>query len=272
MKRVRKAFSMIELIFVIVVLGIVASLGAEMIAKVYHSYIIQKAQHNAYLKTELAALQVANRLGYLVPGTLYRIENNGTTESFLAGQSLTSHEYKGFQWVAADMDGFNYYDSANNKMGWSGFCDVDNSTSTSISTPGSDIATAGTIISNLGGDINNSILYFPYTDYNVSGGSGENITLDSAIPAGGKIKEHYKLAWTSYAVVRENDGNMYLYYNFSPVPGVARGNTRSLLLANVGEINVKREEGGAIRFKVCAAENIGEDFNISACKERTVLP
>ncbi len=267
----RKAFTMLELIFVIVILGIVASLGSEMIVKVYQSYIVQRAQHNAYLKTELAALQIANRLNYLVPGTLFRIKNDDSTESFLAEQSLTSHNYKGFQWVAADMDGFNYYDLTNKKMGWSGFCDVNSSTSTSISTPGSDITKAGVVIGNLGGNINNSIIYFPYTNYNVSGGSGENITLDSTIPSGGEIREHYKLAWTSYAVVREGDGNLYLYYNFSPIPGTARGNTRSLLLENVGEINVKRAEGGTIRFKVCKTENIGETDPISACKEKAVL-
>jgi len=57
----RRGFSMLELIFVIVILGIVSSIGAEIIANVYESYIVQRAQHRASIKTELAAIQIANR-------------------------------------------------------------------------------------------------------------------------------------------------------------------------------------------------------------------
>ncbi len=46
----RSAFSMLELIFVIVILGIVSSIGAELIAKVYENYIVQRALHRSSLK------------------------------------------------------------------------------------------------------------------------------------------------------------------------------------------------------------------------------
>ena len=67
---------MLELIFVIVILGIVSSIGAEIIAKIYGQYIIQRAQHRASIKTELAATQIANRLRYAIPGTVYRIKSD----------------------------------------------------------------------------------------------------------------------------------------------------------------------------------------------------
>ncbi|MCW8821398.1 MAG: prepilin-type N-terminal cleavage/methylation domain-containing protein, partial [Sulfurovum sp.] len=62
----RTAFSMLELIFVIIILGIVSSIGAEIIAQVYESYIVQRATHRSSIKTELAATQIANRLTYAV--------------------------------------------------------------------------------------------------------------------------------------------------------------------------------------------------------------
>lgn len=46
---------MIELIFVIVVLGIVASIGSSIIAKVFDTYISQKAVSTSSIKTEIAA-------------------------------------------------------------------------------------------------------------------------------------------------------------------------------------------------------------------------
>ena len=73
----RHAFSMIELIFVIIILGIISSIGAEIIASVYEQYIIQRAQHRASLKTELAATQIANRLAYAMPSTIVRRVGTG---------------------------------------------------------------------------------------------------------------------------------------------------------------------------------------------------
>ena len=51
----KPAFSLLELVFVIVILGIVASLGSELIAKIYESYVLQRAQHRSSIKTELVA-------------------------------------------------------------------------------------------------------------------------------------------------------------------------------------------------------------------------
>jgi len=61
-QRLRRAFSMIELILVMVVLGIVASMGATIIAQVYENYIIQRGMHETTMKTELAASIIYNRL------------------------------------------------------------------------------------------------------------------------------------------------------------------------------------------------------------------
>jgi len=136
----KSAFTMLELIFVIVILGIVASIGSEMIAKVYGQYIVQRAQHRASLKTELAALQIANRLAAAIPGTVYRIKNDNSYE--LIGSNMSDpNAYIGLQWVGSDNDSF----SATAIPGWSGFCDVDASSKNSIVTRGSNLAMANSI-------------------------------------------------------------------------------------------------------------------------------
>ncbi len=262
---------MLELVFVIVILGIVASIGSEMIVKVYESYIIQRAEHRATLKTELAATQIANRLASAIPGTVYRIRTNDTYEpvdsNFPAG--VDGDDYKGLQWVSSDADSFNTAATP----GWSGFCDINTSTQNSLSTPGSNLGLTNAVIQNLSGgtrSIADGAVYFPYetSEHNISGGAGETITLDNNAL---KIVEHYKLAWSSYAlIVDPADGHLYLYYNFNPTPATPVGNTRSLLMRNISTFKFQGA-GRTVRFKVCREEPISEDVNITACKEKAVF-
>jgi len=271
----KKAFTMVELIFVIVILGIVASIGSQIIADVYESYIIQRAQHRASLKTEIVANQIANRLVRAISGTVVRrVDLNGTIKNI---NEIATDNPNVLQWVGADIDSFTAISGTTasaRKPGWSGFCDVDNwaTNDTNISTPGSNLDLANTIIENLGGDIANAILFFPDSPYpsehNVSSGSNETITLDSA-PA--KIVEHYKLAWSSYALEAKSDGDLLLHYNFAPSRGTQiKDQNTSILLRNVSTFEFKGD-GRTIRFKLCVDENIGTDNNVTICKEKAVF-
>jgi prepilin-type N-terminal cleavage/methylation domain-containing protein len=283
-KRKRNAFSMVELIFVIVVLGIVASLGSEMIAKVYKSYILQRAQYRAELKTELAALQIANRLASAIPGTVVRKDTtssapggSGTVEGLFGfNMSLDSERYSVLQWVGADQDSFNSIGATDRLPGWSGFVDLDESNETELVSKGSKLSRARTIITNLnGGTFPSSFspaVYFPDDPnaYHISnlGNDDTNITLSSSAT---RIVEHYKLAWSSYALSVEN-GDLYLYYSFDPVAGTAiPGDAKkSLLLRNVTSFKFDGR-GQTIRFKICKSEKIESDVNITACKEKAVF-
>jgi len=267
------AFTLLEVIFVIVILGIVASLGSELIVKVYQQYIVQRAQHRASIKTELAATQIANRLASAIPGTVIRrLTPTGAFEDINDYMLLdpTGYNYTVLQWVGADTESFNYYDDTTKKVGWSGFCDIDVSSTSNIKSPGSDFSFVGAIQSSFG-YTNAFAIYFPYdnTPYYTSGTSGDIITLDNNAS---HIVEHYKLARTSYAVVVENN-DLYLYYNFIPTPAIDINTTtasKSLLMKNISTFKFKGA-GRTIRFKICKEEEIGEDFNITACKEKAVF-
>jgi len=277
-QRLRQGFSMLELVMVIVVLGIVSSIGAEIIANVYEGYIVQRAQHRASIKTEIAATQIANRLAYAIPGTVVR--RVGTTG---APTDITMPAADGanvLQWVGADMDSFNA--STQNAAGtfipgWSGFCDFDASSTTSISTPGSNLALTTTIRTNLGLISASPKIYFPVSDglrsYNAAFNGLNNITLTNPNPAPpavvAKISEHYKLATSSYALEAKNDGELWLHYNFSPIRDTTINGTSVRLLRNVTTFRF-RGDGRTIRFKICARESIGDD-NITVCKEKAVF-
>ncbi len=261
----RRAFSMIELVFVIVVLGIVASIGSELIAKVYQGYILQRAQHRSSIKTELATLQIVNRLSHAIPGTVIRRQTKaGAYEGIGEAMSLdaTGDTYTVLQWVGADMDSFD----SNSTPGWSGFCDVTPSTTTAIETPGSKLSIANTVETNLGRTGNFAIFFPKSMQHHYGSGTAETITLDNNIS---QIYEHYKLAWTSYALVIEN-GDLYLYYNFPPELGATIGGTKSLLVEDITTFKFQGGDG-AVRFKICKDERISKDFNVTSCKEKVAF-
>lgn len=300
----RTAFSMLELIFVIIILGIVSSIGAEIIAQIYESYIVQRATHNSSVKTELAATQIANRLTYAVPGTVIgrRSQSNPT---YRAIDNLDDGNYTVMQWMGYDADSFGAHTAASRRPGWSGLCDVDESNVTGIVTPGSQLALSETIIGNLSNStrgVADAALFFAssYNPTNISydgtgaavssglsniaSASGETITLDAA--GGGitrNISELYKLSWSSYAIIPvQRDGtvctdpstqvcDLHLRYNFQPWNGGTYQNAlSSILLRNVTVFRFTGA-GNTIRFKLCQREDIGEDFNITTCKEKAVI-
>jgi len=277
----RSAFTMIELLFVMVILGIVASIGAEVISRVYTSYIIQRAQHRASIKTELASLQIANRLRYAIPGTLYRIHNDDSLENLNTTLTDIGDNYKGVQWVAYDGDSFEAITSnTDRRPGWSGFCDVNSSRTNrnNIETPGSNLQLTIDIINNLSSNptvFSNITLYFPRPVPVVIGDPVKSLDVATrtiilqpyATPK--KIMEHYKLAWSSYALVVEN-GDLYLYYDFAPIPNTPRGTSKSLLMSNVSTFKFKGA-ANTLRFKICQDENISSTEKVTSCKEKAIF-
>jgi len=288
---------MLELVFVIVILGIVSSIGAEVIAKVYDSYIVERATHRSSLKTELAATQIANRLAYAVPGTAIGRKNGGAYASI---EDMGDSNYTILEWTGYDNESFSAYA----KPGWSGFADIGPeataTTNSQLSTPGSDLAKTNTIIGFLGGgDITNAAIFFPDTftvnniGYGGGGGTSGTVpitgygteTLTVAL-AGKTIREHYKLAWSAYAVVPLlRDGatpctpdtvsnqicDLHLFYNYQPWKGESYANGSDEVL--VRNISVFRFTGSpnTIRFKICQQEKISSTYKITTCKEKAVI-
>jgi len=278
MKTLRRAVTMIELVFVIIILGIVAGIGAEIVSQTYRGYILQRAQFKAGIKTELALNQIANRLRYAIPGTLgVRAD---LTSAFVPLTQVTTTNDKVLQWVGYDGDGFEAIAADNNrKPGWSGFCDLSPSNATTIKTPGSNLSLEDKIIKKLSDNnktISDAYIYFPdYTFYKISGvdASNETVSLATAVPSGGQLYERYKLAWSSYALEVDDNGDLILHYNFDATPGAAITNDLSRpLLRNVTNFKFKGGRG-SMRLKICVEEPIGTstDAKIHVCKEKVIF-
>ncbi len=268
----KSAMTLLEIIFVIVILGIVSSIGAEIIANVYQGYIVQRAQYRANLKTELVLNAIGNRLHSAIKSTIVYREHNISDTAIPITSNVVPENVRVLQWVGADRDSFEAINSDTNLTpGWSGFCDLNASTKTTIVTPGSSLTLARDIISNLGGDINKSAIFFAdANDYNISDITDENITLETNAS---EITERYKLAWTSYAIEIDKNNNMILHYHFTPWTGTDITNDKkSILIRNVSNFRINAKEE-SIRIKLCIEERLSADINdtVHSCKEKVIF-
>lgn len=169
LKKHNNAFTMLELIFVIVILGIVASIGSSVIVKVYESYIIQRALHNASLKTELAVNILANRLVHSIDTSVVaRVPGNygSTAADMVRLRTITlaqAQTHRALEWIGYDNDGF----TARNNPDWSGFVDLDHVNTTpsnagpaTLESTGSNFGNENTILGNLFPNMTNPAMLF----------------------------------------------------------------------------------------------------------------
>jgi len=284
-----------------VILSIVASITSGLIAKAYKGYNQTNSIHKANLKLEIALSSIINRLEYAIDGTI--VKRKSPTEIEIINKA--PFDYSILEWVGYDKDGFEANDkdpttlnTPQDTPAWSGFCELRNSTTTSISTPGSDLNFADIIIDILSNHqvrLNNNqvAIFFPgnydYTNIGytnvpgvvningiklITGYDPVNATLTiSTIP---RITEHYKLAWSAYAVVPipNTDGtfNLELRYNFRPwnATDYDRANVPSKLLATNVTVFKTYATENRIHIKICIKEKYGINKNASICKERVV--
>ncbi len=160
MRQVRSAFSLIEVIFVLVILGIVASISSSIIAQVYENYIIQEALYSVTTKTEIASTQIVNRLTYRIQGTTIAKDPNsvgfveGTDWIMLKDIPKTDNNFTTIEWIGYDNDSL----SATQTPGWSGVANYEtaaggstlpSASRNSIYTPASLLSSTAAIMDNL---------------------------------------------------------------------------------------------------------------------------
>ncbi|MBU1667903.1 prepilin-type N-terminal cleavage/methylation domain-containing protein [bacterium] len=156
-----KGFSLIEVIFVLVILGIVASIGSSILVQVYENYVMQRAVYNVSSKTELAATQMVNRLSHRIQGTAISKDHDKYLDYYNNGVAIESNDsialddipvggskYTTIEWIGYDNDSYD----ANATPYWSGVANYTSGGGASINgftTPGSDLNHAATIINTL---------------------------------------------------------------------------------------------------------------------------
>jgi prepilin-type N-terminal cleavage/methylation domain-containing protein len=296
----RLGFTMIELVFVIVVMGIIGKFGVEFLAQAYKSFIFSNVNHNLQSNSEMTVNTVAARLQYRIKDSV--IKRRSDNNDFLAIGSdiggVDPREYNILEWVGTDIEGFR----GDTLPYWSGIIDLDNpsSSATSLVSPETNTTAVNNLIQVLRPTgstttFNNAAIYFIGSNSDIN-----NYGWDSVTPAIGSrvmhpittganlnrldgnltdvdVYEYYQLAWTAYGVgiadwnaTGNETGTLTLWYDYQPWEGETYldAEANATIMENVSTFQFK-SVGSVIKIQVCTKSDLVEEYSI--CKEKTVF-
>ena len=112
----KRGFTLIELVFVIVVLGIISMFGADLYTKIYKSYVHVRAVNQLEARTQNAMMLITNRLEDRIKSST--IGRELSSNQFVPISDLTDPKYDILEWIGQSVETRNI-----NKRnpGWSGF-------------------------------------------------------------------------------------------------------------------------------------------------------
>lgn len=301
----RRGFTLLEIVMVVVILGIVAMIGTNIIAHMYEGYIRSKYINSLEQKTELALEIITNRLKYRVKSSAIVRQKGTNTIDWLNSDDL-NESYDTLEWIGFDYDSFRGESNGTLSVpGWSGLVDLDapDTNKTQFRTPGSKLSYASEIMYALSDgsvDLNASTARHPAVifkkisnmsfkgfgwdwssaDHNdtyiVHQHSGKENVLDfDAGQSVTRLVEQYRLAWSAYALVPEGDKpkdfNLTLYYNYQPWYGdkYSDGN-RSVVAEHVSSFKFL-QSGNTVRIKLCLQDANQTGVGFGFCKEKAVF-
>ena len=294
----KKAFTMLELVMVMVIMGIVASIGAEIIASMYSNYIRSRTINRLESQTEITLEQIAKRLQYRIKESV--IARKTASAPLSLADTSVDGSYSILEWIGASNESF----LGTPRPGWSGFIDLDsndtNKTAGTLKTSDSNLTDASNTISALTNgaiDLTNgkeAALIFKGISYNmadfgwgtlnntdgsatlkVNVGAAINILrINDTIPT--EITEQYTLAHTAYAIVpsdtNSTDFNLTLRYNYQPWLNEEYTNGDTSVLAEHASLFRFKQDESILRLKLCLhdANQTGIGDIIVVCKEKVI--
>jgi prepilin-type N-terminal cleavage/methylation domain-containing protein len=238
-KKYRDGFSMIELIFVIIIIAIISKFGFEFLFQAYDSFISTKINNELQARASYTVEFIAKKLeSRIKQSVIYRDLSLGTSDTnFRFLSSNSSQDATVLEWIATDIHSFRVADNIGDY--WSGVIDLNSSLSNSsklksIRTNTTNIDKVIQALSNKKSTKNDMAIYFIQTDEanNEWGWDGDKIKFDNQsavnihpincssnvdefIPApksdstpnsftGVQAKEFYTLSWSAYAISLED--------------------------------------------------------------------
>lgn len=305
----RKAFTMLELIFVIIIMGIIGKFGVDFLAQSYQSYISSSINNRLQSNSATAVEFVSSRLQYRIkPSTIAREAN--------ASYTLLSEYYNTtaniLEWIGTDVEGFR----GDALPHWSGVIDL-NTTVTSLnnlrspSTNTGNLNTMINILSNGAAGVNDAAIYFVNPDAIITAddwgwdanasrfNTQANVqihpvkstaTVTDFVPvtwstgasannnlSGVEASEYYQLAWSAYAVGINNwnpgtgTGTLTMWYNYQPWKGERYdlNGSSMVIMEDVSSFRFIASDS-VVKIQVCVKSDLLANEEYSICKEKTI--
>ena len=235
----KRAFTLLELIIVIVILGIIAMMSFNAIMNIYSNYFQTRTVNELETQTEIALEQISKRLEHRIkPSVIARKPSGGFLPLNDSRVNLNSG-YEILEFIPYAYEIFNDVPSASNKAGrYSGYVDLANSSpTTGLISPGSNFSTevvetikdltckddasgcvdfkdkdggVVAIFSDVYYDVQNSFGYKGISNLDIAKvgvKSTDGDTLEISGFANKQISEQYHLAYTANAIVPEQSSD-----------------------------------------------------------------
>ena len=278
---------MIELIFVILIFGILSKFGADILYKIYENYVYSNTFNRLENQSEAAVKQIANRLQYRIKdATIARIDtiSPGILE---IGDNITDATV--LEWIGMDIDGWRgtIDTTAPIDPDWSGFIDLSASTAGALVSRGTKPALSGSgaiffvgsdvdLHSDFGwqGAINNQNGAMHPISFNA--GNIEDNTTGAADFTGVDVFEYYEFSKSAFAVSLEAGNKLYFYHDYQPWAGgtmatAATAGNKQLIMENVRSFKFT-SMGDILIVQVCVDDgNVTGVGTYSICKEKVVF-
>ena len=309
--KARCAFTMIELIFVIVVMGIIGKFGVEFLAQAYRSFIFTSVNNALQSNSATAVEFISSRLQYRIKDSV--IARTGKTTAFDAVGSLDeSKDYRVLEWVSSDIEGYRSTFLPN----WSGIIDLNNTgaSPTVLVSPETNTTAIDNLIYTLShkhSHITDAALYFIGSNSNKNAYGWDSIalttqagamhpikagalntfaprqggTVNTNTFAGVDVYEYYKLAWTANAISIEDYNSttktfdLVYYFDYQPWDGEKFYDTgkdikKFTIMEDISTFRFTAI-GSIMKIQVCAKSTIisgtDDDKGYSLCKEKTIF-
>ena len=235
----KRAFTLLELIIVIVILGIIAMMSFNAIMNIYSNYFQTRTVNELETQTEIALEQISKRLEHRIKPSVIARKPSGGFLSLNDSRVNLNSGYEILEFIPYAYEIFNDVPSGSNKVGrYSGYVDLANSSpATGLISPGSNFTTevietikdltckddasgcvdfenkdggVVAIFSDVYYDVQNSFGYKDNLNLDIAKvgvKSTDGNTLEISGFANKQISEQYHLAYTANAIVPEQSAD-----------------------------------------------------------------
>jgi len=296
----KNAFTMIELIFVIVVIGILGKFGTEFLSQAYRSFISTQVQNKFQNQSSTAVEFIAKRLQYRIKSSVI-VRESSAYASYELLEGFQSTGYDVLEWISYDTEGLRDHT-------WSGIYSkqLSNTELYSPETNTTQVNSLISILSNTNASLNAAAIFFigsdsskdswgwnnggvAFTDFNNSmkpikvGASTKEFADDvtsadnfSILNLNNNQYNSYQLSWTANAIVFDQTNQRLLFYSdYQPWEGenYTQAAIQELIMEEVSDFK-KKQSKSIITIKVCSINEQLKDLDEAAfltCKEKTIL-
>lgn len=301
---IKKAFTLIELILVIVILAILSLIGTNIYTNVYKNYLTSKIVDEVEDKTQLALDQIASRLSDRVKQATIGRKSSNPNDIVLVYDSRLQQDHDILEWIGQSTQSRNLAgDNVDRSIGWSGFLDIGIYENSKRILIGGRLPAAKSVINSIsrGGDQNLSMIFQGIetnkeVGYGFRGENPDKIMVFNMPSSGAEItpvgnylgkeiSDRYQIAHSAYAIVpiidktvTPNKTDLYLYYDYRPWNRERysdRDTKKSLLVENVTLFRFRGFSASGMDLKLCVdagAQKHGvTDNKFVVCKTKVVF-